>query len=146
MSTQPFTIESAFHAPVEKVWKAITDKDEMKQWYFSLDAFKPEKDFEFRFEGGDEANTYLHICRILEVIPNKKLSHTWQYEGQEEETIVTWELFEEGNDTRVKLTHEGLEKIAHHGPAFAPGNFAEGWTAIVGTSLKNRLEQDRNDK
>jgi uncharacterized protein YndB with AHSA1/START domain len=141
MSAQPFTIERTFHAPVEKVWKAITDKDQMKEWYFNLEEFKPEVGFEFRFEGGDDKNTYLHICRILEVIPNKKLSHTWQYEGQEEQTIVTWELFEEGDDTRVKLTHEGLEKIAKHGPAFAANNFAEGWNAIIGTSLKTHLEK-----
>jgi uncharacterized protein YndB with AHSA1/START domain len=141
MSAQPFTIERTFHAPVEKVWKAITDKDQMKEWYFSLEDFKPEVGFEFRFEGGDECNKYIHICRILEVIPNKKLSHTWQYEGQEEQTIVTWELSGEGDNTKVKLTHEGLEKIAHHGPAFAPNNFAEGWTAIIGTSLEKYLDK-----
>lgn len=139
MSAQPFTIERTFNAPVEKVWKAITDKEQMKEWYFTLEVFKPEVGFIFTFEGGDECNRYVHICRILEVVPNKKLSHTWQYEGQEEETIVTWELFEEGNATRVKLTHEGLEKIAHHGPAFAPNNFAEGWNAIIGTSLEEFL-------
>ena len=32
-------IERTYNAPVEKVWKAITDKEEMKQWYFDLDAF-----------------------------------------------------------------------------------------------------------
>lgn len=141
MTAQPFIIERSFHAPVEKVWKAFTDKDEMKAWYFNLEAFTPEPGFEFRFEGGDGNQTFLHICRILEAIPNKKLSHTWQYEGQEEQTIVTWELSEEGDNTKVKLTHDGLEKIAHHGPAFASNNFAEGWTAIIGTSLKNHLEK-----
>jgi uncharacterized protein YndB with AHSA1/START domain len=141
MNATPYTIERTFNAPVGKIWKAITDKDEMKEWYFTLEAFKPEPGFEFRFEGGDDKNTYLHICRILEVIPDKKLSHTWQYEGQPEETVVTWELSEEGADTRVKLTHEGLEKIAHHGPAFAANNFAEGWNAIVGSSLKTHLEK-----
>ncbi len=141
MTAQPFTIERTFHAPVEKVWAAITDKEQMKEWYFNLEAFRPEVGFEFRFEGGDECNRYIHICRVLEVVPNKKLRHTWQYEGQEEETIVTFELFAEGKHTRLKLTHEGLDRIAHHGPAFAPGNFAEGWTMIIGTSLKNYLEK-----
>ena len=28
----PFTIERTYNAPVENVWKAITDKDEMKKW------------------------------------------------------------------------------------------------------------------
>jgi uncharacterized protein YndB with AHSA1/START domain len=141
MTAQPFTIERTYHAPVAKVWKALTDKDQMKDWYFNIAEFEPEVGFKFQFKGGDEKNTYLHLCRILEVVPNKKLSHTWSYEGQPEETVVTWELFEDGQNTRVKLTHEGLEKIAHHGPAFAANNFAEGWKYITGTSLKEFLEK-----
>ena len=139
MNEQPIIIEDVFPVPVETVWRAITDNDQMKQWYFSLDAFRPEKGFEFQFEGSDGKQTFLHLCRITEVIPNKKLSHTWRYEGQPEETQVTFELFDEDGKTRLRLTHEGLEKIAHHGPAFAKENFVEGWKGIVGTSLKNHL-------
>jgi uncharacterized protein YndB with AHSA1/START domain len=142
MKPQPFTIERTYNAPVEKVWRALTDKAQMKEWYFNIAEFKPEVGFRFQFTGeGPEGEKYLHLCKILEVAPNKKLSHTWSYEGQPEETVVTWELFEDGQNTRVKLTHEGLEKIAHHGPAFAANNFAEGWKYITGTSLKEFLEK-----
>jgi uncharacterized protein YndB with AHSA1/START domain len=141
MNAEPIIVEKTFHAPVEKLWQALTDNGQMKQWYFQLEEFKPEVGFKFQFEGGDEKQTFLHLCRITEVIPKKKLSHTWQYEGQLETTLVTWELFEEGANTNVKLTHEGLEKIAHHGPAFAQENFVEGWNSIIGTSLKNFVEK-----
>ena len=34
-------MERVYNAPVERVWSAITDKDQMKQWYFdSPDAKK----------------------------------------------------------------------------------------------------------
>ena len=82
MNTAPFIIERTFNAPADKVWNAITKKEEMKEWYFNLEEFSPETGFEFRFEGGDDKNTFLHICRITEVVRGKKLSHTWQYEGQ----------------------------------------------------------------
>lgn len=141
MNAQPIIIETTLHAPVEKIWQALTVNEQMKQWYFQLEEFKPEVGFTFQFEGGDDKQTFLHLCRVTEVAPNKKLSHTWQYQGQPEATLVTWELFDEGENTRVKLTHEGLEKIAHHGPAFAQNNFAEGWNAIIGTSLKNHVEK-----
>ena len=36
MKDEPFIIERTFNASVEKVWEAITDKDEMKKWYFDL--------------------------------------------------------------------------------------------------------------
>jgi uncharacterized protein YndB with AHSA1/START domain len=141
MKIEPFVIERSFDAPIEKVWKAITDKEQMKQWYFDLAEFKPEVGFEFQFEAGDKNQKYLHLCKVTEVIPGKKISHSWKYEGQQAETYVTWELFEEGNKTRVKLTHEGLERIAPYGPAFAKENFAAGWTDIIGRSLKEFLEK-----
>ncbi len=33
---EPFIIERTYNAPVSKVWSAITDKDQMKQWYFDI--------------------------------------------------------------------------------------------------------------
>lgn len=41
MKPQPFIIERTFNAPVADVWKALTQKELMKEWYFDLSAFKP---------------------------------------------------------------------------------------------------------
>lgn len=140
MTNAPFVIERTYHAPVGKVWKAITDKYEMKQWYFDLAEFKPEVGFEFRFEGGKDDKQYLHICKITEVIIEKKLAYSWRYDGYEGNSVVTFELFAEGDQTRLKLTHEGLETFPQHNPAFAKENFVEGWTSILGSSLKGFVE------
>jgi uncharacterized protein YndB with AHSA1/START domain len=139
MINQPFEIERTYNAPVEKVWKAITDKEQMKQWYFDLKEFKPEVGFEFQFEGGTENKTYLHLCKITDAVPGKKLTHSWRYDGYEGNSFVTFELFEENNSTRVKLTHEGLETFPKSNPDFASSNFAEGWTSILGINLKEYL-------
>lgn len=141
MKTHPFTIEQTFKAPVEKVWRAIANKDDMKQWYFDLAEFKPEVGFEFTFKGGKDEMEYLHICKITEVIPEKKLKHSWKYAGFEGISYVTWELFEEGDTTRVKLTHEGLETFPQNNPDFAKENFVKGWTEITGKSLKEFVER-----
>ncbi|PYL29526.1 MAG: hypothetical protein DMF45_05510 [Verrucomicrobia bacterium] len=42
-------IERTFNAPVGRVWKALTDVEEMRQWYFNLKQFKAEVGFEFEF-------------------------------------------------------------------------------------------------
>jgi uncharacterized protein YndB with AHSA1/START domain len=143
MNTQPFVIERTYNAPVDKVWKAIADKDEMKQWYFDLAEFRPEAGFEFQFYGqGKEGEQYLHLCKITEVIKEKKLQYSWRYDGYEGISFVTFELFAEGNSTRVKLTHEGLETFpATANNAFAKENFAEGWTHIIGVSLAGYIEK-----
>ena len=140
MNTEPFVIERTYNAPVEKVWQAITDKDKMKQWYFDLKEFKPEVGFEFRFFGGSKEQQYEHVCKITEVVPGKKLTHSWRYDGYAGNSFVTWELFDEGDKTRVKLTHTGLDTFPAE-PDFARENFAMGWTDIVGRSLKEYLEK-----
>jgi len=40
MNREPLVIERTYNTTVEKVWKAITDKDEMKHWYFDLEEFR----------------------------------------------------------------------------------------------------------
>jgi uncharacterized protein YndB with AHSA1/START domain len=141
MKTQPFIIERTYNAPIARVWRALTDKDEMKQWYFDLKEFKPEVGFKFQFWGGDEKKKYLHLCEITEVVPNKKLTYSWRYDGFTGESFVSFELFPEGNKTRLKLTHEGLETFPADEPALARKNFEWGWNQIIGTSLKEFLEK-----
>ncbi len=124
---------------MEKVWKALTNRDQMKQWYFDIAEFKPVVGFEFSFEGGDGKKVFVHLCRITEVEVYKKIAYTWKYEGYEGESLVTIELFPGGNTTRVKLTHKGLETFPTATSDFSKENFVAGWTHIIGTSLKEFL-------
>lgn len=136
---EPLVIERTFNISVSRVWKALTDVEEMRRWYFDLKEFKPEVGFEFEFIVEHEGMTYHHLCRVTEVVPQKKIAHTWRYKGHEGDSLVTFEFFAEGGKTRLKLTHEGLETFPKT-PAFAPNNFREGWTQIIGTSLHDYLE------
>jgi uncharacterized protein YndB with AHSA1/START domain len=143
MKNEPFVIERTYNIPVEKVWEAITDKNKMKQWYFDLKEFKPEVGFEFQFYGGTPEKQWLHLCKVTEVIPNRKITYSWRYYGYEGNSFVTFELFPQENNTRLKLTHEGLETFPSDVPEFAKENFAQGWTALIGTSLKDFLEKQQ---
>jgi uncharacterized protein YndB with AHSA1/START domain len=142
MNNEPIVIERTYNAPVSKVWKAITDRNDMRQWYFDLKEFKPEKGFEFEFEAGpDESSKYLHRCIITDVEEGKKLAYTWEYPGYAGKSLVTFELFDEGDRTRVKLTHSGLETFPADKPDFKKENFTEGWTSIMDKSLKDFVEK-----
>ena len=141
MEAQPLVIEKIYNHPIAKVWYAITSNDKMKEWYFKMADFKPEVGFEFQFESGSETKTYMHLCKITDVIPGKKLTHSWQYKDNPGESFVTWELFDEGGKTKVRLTHAGLETFPQVSPDFARESFAKGWTYITGTGLKNFLDK-----
>src|SRR5213080_5361149 len=135
-------VERTFNAPVARVWKALTDVEEMRCWYFDLKEFKPEVGFEFEFTVEHEGSKYHHLCKITEVIPQKKIAYTWRYAGEEVDSLVTFELFADGNKTRLKLTHEGLETFPKL-PAYARTNFEKGWTEIIGSSLKQYVEESK---
>jgi len=140
--TEAVMIERTFNAPVARVWKALTDADEMRAWYFDLKEFKPEVGFEFEFTVEHEGTKYHHLCKITEVIPQKKIAYTWRYAGEEGNSLVTFELFADGGKTRLKLTHDGLETFPKL-PAYAKTNFEKGWTEIIGSSLKQYVEESK---
>jgi uncharacterized protein YndB with AHSA1/START domain len=141
MKNEPIVIEDKYKVAPEKVWKAITDKNEMRKWYFNLAEFKPELGFEFSFYGGPDGRQYQHLCRITEVVPGNKISHTWRYEGYSGNSQVTFELFPEGDFTVLRLTHEDLDTFPDDNPDFARKNFVEGWNHIIRSSLREYLEQ-----
>ena len=141
MINEPFVIQRTFNASVEKVWKAITDKSEMKKWYFDIAKFKLQVGFEFQFIAGNNEKKWLHICKITEIVQEKKLTYSWRYDGYNGISYVTFELYPEGSKTRLKLTHSDLESFPQDAPEFKKENFAEGWNYIVGTSLKEYLEK-----
>lgn len=142
MKHEPLIVERTYNAPSDLVWKAITDKDAMKQWYFNLPDFKADVGFEFQFKAGkDPARLYTHLCQVTEVVGGKKLSYSWRYDGYPGNSIVTFELFPEGDKTTIRLTHSGLENFEEsHNPDLYPENFAEGWKQIIGRSLREFVE------
>ncbi|WP_316826941.1 SRPBCC domain-containing protein [Pedobacter miscanthi] len=143
MENEPVIVERLYNAPIEKVWKALTDNNEIKQWYFQLADFKPEVGFKFEFTGGaDDGPQYLHLCEITEVIAGKKIAYTWRYDGLPGNSEVSWELFEQGDKTLLKLTHTGLESFASNGPDFAKTSFNGGWNYFVNDALKKYLEPE----
>ena len=141
MTNEPFVIERTLNAPLEKVWKAITDKDQMKQWYFDLAEFKPVVGFEFEFTAGSKEVSYLHKCRITTVEVNKKLAYTWAYEGYPGNSEVTIELVAEEDKTKLTLTHTGLDTFPADIKDFARSSFEKGWTYIIGTSIVKFFEK-----
>ena len=132
-------LERTFNAPVSQVWKALTDVAQMRQWYFDLKEFKPEVGFEFEFIVMHEGTSYHHLCRVTDVVPEKKIAYTWRYKGEPGDSLVTFELAPDGDKTRLKLTHTGIETFPKT-PAYARKNFESGWTAIIGSELKQFVE------
>ncbi|UOE42000.1 SRPBCC domain-containing protein [Chryseobacterium suipulveris] len=134
-------VKQRVNAPVEKVWNALTDKAQMKEWYFDIPDFELGLHNEFNFYEPGDAKKFHHHGEILEIIPQSKLKHSWSYpEYSKDKTLVKWELEPDGEGTMVTLTHKGLENFDHLGLDFATSNFEDGWKEIVGKALKDYVE------
>lgn len=140
MNDKPIIVERLLNAPPERVWKAITEKEGMKKWGFEIAEFKPVVGFEFRFLGGKGEDKYLHICKVTDVVPGKKLGYSWRYDGYAGMSHVTFELEKAGQQTKLTVTHSGVETFPADNPHLAKENFVFGWTAIVNEIIKGEVE------
>ena len=142
MSHQNVQVECFFDTAIRSVWKALTEKDLMKEWYIKVDDFKTMVGFKFEFWGGEEnERKWKHLCEITEVVPEKRLTYSWKYKGYSGLSSVTFELFEQTNGTKLKLTHSGIETFPSNLPELTISNFENGWNQAINHSLKEFLEK-----
>ncbi|MBS1603596.1 MAG: SRPBCC domain-containing protein [Bacteroidetes bacterium] len=142
-ATGQVIMERTYNAPVEKVWQALTNVDQMRQWYMPLTDFRPEPGFATSFDIDAKGERYKHIWKVTEVIPNKKISYEWRYGGFPGNSLVTFELTPRGKTTHLKLTHVGLATFeGDKNPALKVENFENGWNSLLGTMLLQFLEKE----
>jgi len=137
---RPIVIEKLLNAPVEKVWNALTDPAQMKEWYFDIPDFKPEVGHEFSFLAGSDREKWLHLCKVTDVKPNELIAYSWKYDGYVGESHVKFELAKHNVQTLLTLTHHGLHTFPQDIEALKKENFVQGWTEIT-KALSDFLEQ-----
>ena len=133
----PVIYEQVYSASVARVWQVLTEEDAMRTWYFpELISFKPEVGFEFVFS--NDGAPYQKEWQVTAIHPERLFSHSWRYAGFPGSSEVTFELLAEGEGTRIRVTHSGLESFPAD-PHFARERFENGWKQILGVNLKRYL-------
>lgn len=141
-----FQIERIYNVPVELVWQAITNKAMMKEWYFDFaEDFKLEVGAVFEWKAGDTKDKqWLHRGEMLEIIPNQKLSHTWEYPGYSGSSKLTSNLSKiDDATTKVLLVHEFTFPFDSTVAALKKENFEMGWNHIINISLGEYLNKKK---
>jgi len=127
-------------APPERVWQALTDPAQIKQYFFGSDV---ESDWRpgspILWSGEYEGNSYEDKGEVLEVKPNRLLKHTHYspMSGQLDEPgnyhTLTWELEERGDTTHVSLTQD------NNGDEAEAKRASENWETVL-NALKETVE------
>ena len=140
---EPVIVEQSFDASIDTVWKSITDIDLMRQWYFeNIPDFKPEVGFETQFNVESQGRNFMHMWKVTEVVPNKKITYNWKYGGYTGDSFVVFELFKQNNLTKLRLTHQVLTSFPAHIPEFSRESCVEGWRFFIKKSLKEYLKNN----
>ena len=114
---EKLVVKRMFEAPVERVYAAWTEPEMMRQWFAPGDMSVPAAEADVRVGGryrvemqGGDCEFHVTGGVYREVIPNRRLVFTWQWEGTDLETLVTLE-FRSVSASRTELTliHEGFD-------------------------------------
>ena len=137
----PVVTEQSFNVSRETLWNAITDEDQMREWFFpNIPSFKPEIGFETEFNVQSEARAFLHQWKVTEVIPKRKITLSWKYGGYEGESFVTFEILEESDRIKLRLTHAGIESFPDGIPEFRRESCEAGWHYFINEQLVKYLK------
>ncbi len=134
---EPVIVEQTFPVPLPRLWRAITDPDEMREWFFTeLEDFRPEPGFHTEFDVHHDGKTYRHVWTITEVVPQEKIVYDWSYAGMPGRGHVVFELAEtDDGGSRLKLTNTVSEAFPEDDPAFRRESAVEGWTYFINGRL-----------
>ena len=134
----PIIVEQLFHNSVDEVWKAITELDQMKEWFFdNIPDFKPEVGFRTQFNVNAPSRYFMHLWEVTKVMPNKMIVTNWRFEELEGNSLVIFELTSIGNKTKLTVTNKLTQDFDDSIPEFKRESCIGGWNYFI----KERLVQ-----
>ncbi|UCH82786.1 MAG: SRPBCC domain-containing protein [Candidatus Latescibacterota bacterium] len=143
-SDGPIIVEQAFDASIDDVWRAITDIDVMRQWYFeNIPSFEPEVGFKTQFNVHSGGRDFMHMWEVTAVDPGRMITYNWRYPDYPGDSFVVWELSEQDNITTLKLTVDVREDFPEDIPEFKRESCVEGWSYFIRGCLKEFLATGR---
>lgn len=122
------------------IFKAISDPKDLVLWFPDVAILEPKVGGKFKISFLKDSKKskmkmdmdFINEGKILEIITNKKLVHTWHWNQIPyfPETTVVWDLESLGNNkTRITLSHTGFSG-KEEGPASLEEH-AKGWSFFL---------------
>ena len=128
-------------APVNKVFKAITEPRLLKRWFLESAKISPRKggNYTFTWQGG-----YSHSGKVLDYVRDKRLSLSWPefWKGKQLGTTrATFRLRPKDEGTYLEISHSGFKSGSQWVESY--GGTCTGWAYFL-TNLKSVLQHGRD--
>ena len=148
--TTALVFERFFPHPPEGVWRALTDPDQIRQWFLTEARIEGRPGGAVDFTTGP---TRVHATgRILAWHPPLLYEYEWNLDPtsgfpREERSVVRWELTPVPGGTRVVLVHRGLTPPTAENFRHGIPGFLERLSALLdGRPLPDWLESVRAER
>ncbi len=137
----PIIVEQTFQKSSAVVWAAITEVEQMRQWFFdTIPAFEPVVGFQTRFNVNTGERDFLHIWTITSAETEKHITYNWEYDVYPGAAVVTFTLKAlDADSTKLTIVAEVLETFPQDIPEFKRESGVAGWQYFIQQSLARFL-------
>lgn len=144
--TDTLTIEQAVtvEAPRDRVFRALTDAEELKRWWITDGTSDARSGGRFRYEWrmADPSLDHIQEGAYEEVVDGERVAYPWSA-GPAGDTRVTFSLADRDGGTEVRLAHAGFS--ADPAAADVHDRHVQGWQGFL-ANLKSVLEDGRDNR
>ena len=120
--------EVTFSNDIDTVWNAISQKEEIEQWFVNAD-FKPELGYQYTFTSkGEDCSV---INGVVKSATPYNLAYTWVVQGTDVETLVEWNLEKVEDGTKLVIEHTGISQYEESMAMQLFDGFSKGWIKCV---------------
>lgn len=112
-SDREIRVERIFNAPRERVWRAYTERDLVKQWWgrgnkLVVEKFEPHRGGHWRFVEHADGETHGFEGRFGDITPMESIVQTFEWDGMPAHTILESMVLEDMGDGRTRLKATSL--------------------------------------
>ncbi len=106
--------ERIFNAPRDRVWRAVTDPDLIRQWWgafsggVTIERYEPVRGGRWRFVTAGPEGPNGFEGRFREVVPPERIVQTFEWDGMPGHVIVETMTLEDLGDGRTRLVNISL--------------------------------------
>lgn len=119
--------------PSDKVWKALIDPNEIKEWTGARAVMSQKPGTNFKLWGGDIYG------KNKEMVKNKKIVQEWYAGKWKEPSVATIEISGKNGKSTIELKHENIPDNEFDG-------ISRGWDDYYFWPLKEYLEERRDNE
>jgi uncharacterized protein YndB with AHSA1/START domain len=129
-----------YGVPIETLWQAITDSNQLEEWFMENNFIGGENNsFEFLDKPGEKWKGVFH-GEIISYQPTINIAYSWSHNKLRHTTYVWWKLHSQGENTTIEIEHSGFKGISDY---FASFNYSKFWNRKL-NGLLSYISRERD--